>query len=132
MLQVVVFPADESEGQRRKRRRQPRQLVLPGEVEMEQHLRDPARRQRRGGSSQPRERQVQASRSSESLDQQLPEAYRPPPPPPRAPNGRPPVTMQRPSQRNLKVRFFKPFAEEGASACPQLPLAIAQCARGCG
>ncbi|CAL8466728.1 g6264 [Coccomyxa elongata] len=100
---------DESEGQRRKRRRQPRQLVLPGEVETEQHLRDPARRQRRGGSSQPRERQVQASRSSGSLDQQLPEAYRPPLPLPRAPNGRPPLTMQRPSQRNLKMDWNSIF-----------------------
>lgn len=89
--------------------------MLPGEIETEQHLRDPARRQRRANSSQPQpqgQAQAQANRSSGgSADEQAAEApLRPPPPPPplmpRDAEARPPLTMQRPSSRHLKVRSY--------------------------
>lgn len=43
---------------RRKRKRRPRQLVLPGEIQTEQHLRDPARKRR---AQRQEERQQQQS-----------------------------------------------------------------------
>ncbi|KAK9916851.1 hypothetical protein WJX75_007876 [Coccomyxa subellipsoidea] len=111
--------SDETEGQRRKRRRQRRHVVLPGEIETEQHLRDPARRQRRANSSQPQpqgqaQAQAQANRSSGgSADEQAAEApLRPPPPPPLMPRdaeARPPLTMQRPSSRHLKMDWNSLF-----------------------